>query len=302
MSIWTSLDAQVVTEGLHPAAVGALRDRWGHPAFGASRRLIVVRRGTVPARPEPGQDAPAGPGGTAVRVRGDELWIGASLYLRVGESGTEVTAQGDGHTVPEAAWTLALAEAHRAAGWLSLHAAVLTTQGEQGAALGGPSGAGKSTAALRWAAAGGGLAAEDQTWVWPGTGQAVGLDRWLRSSEEGVRRFAPGLLARAEGFDAHGKLRLPLISPGAGVTLSTLLVFGVPTQPTAPERVRALWEASGVPLSALGRRQAAAGVTALLARLSIRGVTRETVLEAAHQTLHPSTPAETGTLPGSADG
>ncbi|MCP2013318.1 hypothetical protein L1280_000446 [Deinococcus sp. HSC-46F16] len=244
----------------------------------------------MPPSPLQGQDTPGLPNDLRVRAQGDEVWIGPALHLRVWDGGTEITVASDGRDVPEAAWTLALAEAHRAGGWLALHAAVLTPapgQEERGVALSGPSGAGKSTAALRWAHAGGRLAAEDQSWVWPETGRAVGLDRWLRSSEEGVRRFAPEWLARAEGLDAYGKLRLPLTSPGAEVPLAALLVFGLPPQPSAPERVRALWEATGVPLSALGRRRGAAGVAALLERLPIRGVTRENVLEATRQALQP---------------
>ncbi|WP_157469000.1 hypothetical protein [Deinococcus murrayi] len=302
---WVSLDAAVVAEGLAPAVVAALRERWEVTAPGPVRRRLTLRGGTLPAPPGGAPDSPAGPVGLAVSVRGNEVWLGEHLYLRVWEGGAAITVRGDGGAASEAAWTLALAEAHRAGGWLALHAALLGDgDGGRGVALSGPSGTGKSTAALRWAAAGGAVVAEDQVWIWPQAGRAVGADRWLRAHEAGVRRFAPGWLARAEGHDAHGKLRLPLPQPGREVTLTGLLVFGLPDPPSGPERVRALWEATGVPLSALGRARGGAGVAALLPRLPVRGVTREDVLERAQEVLTPMAPdlLESETPPESAGG
>jgi len=200
------------------------------------------------------------------------------LHLSAGEHETTITAFGK--QIPETAWTLAFVEAHRAGGWLPLHAAVLIRE-NRAVALTGVSGAGKSTAALRLAGAKFQVLAEDQAWLHPVDGRIVGLDTHLRAFEDSVRRFAPHLLEQAEGYDAHGKLLIPIIRWGEQGILQTLLVFGLSELLTSGERVRALWEATGVPLTGTGKRVVAAGVTALLPRLRMQGMTRENVLELA---------------------
>lgn len=280
-----SLDAWVEAPGLDAATLEALRARWGHGADGgeAGVRHLRLTPGALPPRPEEGP-RPVSVSDQTVEVvaRGDELWLGEHLHLRVTASGAQVTA-GPG-PVPEAAWVLALVEAHRAGGWLPLHAAVLS-RGDRAAAVAGVSGAGKSTAALRLSGLGYGLLAEDHAWVHPHSGRVVGLDTHLRAREDSVGTFAPHLLDRAVGRDAHGKLRLPLLGPGGRGTLAALLVFGLPETPDAAGRVRALWEVTGVPLTEAGRRAAARGVGTLLQGVEVRGVTRETVVDAVREVL-----------------
>ncbi|GAA5511966.1 hypothetical protein Dcar01_00680 [Deinococcus carri] len=295
-----SLEAQVDGAGLDPATWEALRTRWGQPAGGAATRRIRIVRGTLPPPPDMAPLAVPVSGETLpVWLAGNQAWLGeGELHLALTDAGAVLTA---GARPTEAAWVLAFVEAHRAGGWLPLHAAVLTVPSGQGVAVTGASGAGKSTAALRLAGAGATVLAEDQAWVRPTNGLTVGLDTHLRAFEDSVRRFAPHLLTRAAGRDAHGKLRLPLTRPGGRTTLDTLLVFGLPPQPDAAARVRAVWEATGVPLTPAARQAAAGGVQALLPRLRVQGVTRENVVEAAQARLALS-PPETGTLPGSAGG
>ena len=298
---FVSLDARVVGEGLDGPGWATLRERWGYPAVSGAgtppSRTLLIRRGAVPLPP------PVDPvmvqvveAQVPVWAHGDELWLGPSLHLHLQGRDGALTAAGGAQD--EAAWLLAFSEAHRAAGWLTLHAAVVE-RGGRATAISGVSGAGKSTAALRLSAAGLDLLAEDHTWVWPHTGVVVGLDAHLRALDDSVRLFAPQLLQDALergalGRDAHGKLLLPLLRaapPAVAPTLEALLVFGLPSRPSRTEQVRALWEISGVPLSAAGRRAASQGVTTLLARLAIQGVSREDVVRRAVQTLeaHPAT-------------
>ncbi|GAA5532719.1 hypothetical protein [Deinococcus aluminii] len=276
---FTSLDARVEGCGLDAGTWHELRVRWGHPAGVPVRRVVRIVGGPRPPVPDQPPAALPVPGGTLpLWTRGDQVWLGEHLHLEVTEEGVTLTG---GPGVPEAAWVLAFVEAHRAGGWLPLHAAVLTRRGlERAVAVTGASGAGKSTAALRLAGAGLTILAEDQAWVQPASGLTLGLDTHLRAFEDSVRRFAPQWLGQAAGRDAHGKLQLPLTAAGGRATLDTLLVFGLPPQPGAAQRVRAVWEATGVPLTPSGRRLAAAGVEALLPRLTVRGVTREDVLAA----------------------
>lgn len=282
---FTSLEAHVTAHGLEAAVWHGLRLRWGYPGGqGAGRTLRVVAGSRSPRPPGPPTPVPVSGEVLEVWTRDDEVWLGETLHLQAGPGGATLTAAGSG--VPDTAWVLAFVEAHRAGGWLPLHACVLSGEGDAGAvAVTGVSGAGKSTAALRLAGRGYAVLAEDQVWIHPPTAQVVGFDTHLRAFEDSVRRFAPHLLPRAAGHDAHGKLLLPLTRPGGQARLRSLLVFGLPARPVAAERVRALWEATGVPLTASGRRAAAAGVTALLPHLSIRGVTREDVLEKAETAL-----------------
>lgn len=275
MSGWASLGARVEVSGLSPAEKGALRALWEggglnpdlNPA-GVSPRLSVSA-GPLPPTPE------AGPGATrqtldvmgqAVEVwtRGDELWLGGELYVRV-ESGGGVITAAPGPVSP-AAWLLALTELHRAGGWLPLHAVVLGA-GDRAFAVTGVSGAGKSTLALRLLEAGAEVLAEDRAFWHAPSGQVTGLDRALRVFDGSVERFAPALrpgLAGAER-DPRGKALLPL-PPGSAPRPLVGLALLTPT-PAPPlsgaERVRSLWETTGVPLTAQGRAAAQRGVAAL---------------------------------------
>ncbi|GGO39195.1 hypothetical protein [Deinococcus humi] len=271
-----SLDALVTTSGIGEDVLGPLRQQWGYAGVSSPSRKIILRYGSLaPVPPVAPVEVMVARMPLPVRVRGDELWLGEALHLEV--QGGDVCLTLGNHPVPAEAWFLAWTEAHRAGGWLPLHSAVLM-QGEQAVGLTGVSGAGKSTAALRLAGLGVTILSEDQAWVRPEDQRVVGFDQHLRAFDDSVRTFAPHLLSQAAGHDAYGKLLLPLTHPGAQATLQSLLVFGLSPEPSLAERIRALWDATGVPLTQTGRQATASGVGVLLRHLHIQGVTREDVL------------------------
>lgn len=273
---WTSLGLDLQTELLPEALQGLLRERWQTAPLTAAPLAVTCAPGDLPPRPDtPLQPVTVSNALLDTWAQGDELWLGAHLYLRLSPV-PHITA--DLNAPSEAAWLLALAELQRLSGWLPLHAAAVA-RGGRAVGITGVSGAGKSTAALRLAAAGLSVLAEDQTWVHAGSGQVLGLDRFLRTYPDSLDRFAPELRAAVQGHDAYGKLMVPLITPTAPATLDTLLVFGLPCRPSGADSVRALWECTGVPLLARTRQASAQAVNALLRRLTVQGTTRENVVE-----------------------
>lgn len=192
---WTSLNARVTASGLDAALLGALRGRWGYSAGGPLQRELQIAQGPVPAVPHLSPTPVAVADQTlSVWADGDALWLGEKLHLEVRERGATITVTPD---ASEAAWTLAFVEAHRAGGWLPLHASVLAHAG-RAVAITGVSGAGKSTAALRLAGTGLQVLAEDHAWVSPER-CTVGFDTHLRAYEDSVRRFAPTCCPRPLG-------------------------------------------------------------------------------------------------------
>ena len=227
----------------------------------------------------------------------DALWLEGQLWVRTGPAGGRVVCAPGG--APPDLWAVAFTELHRAGGWLPLHGAVVAA-GDRAVAFTGVSGAGKSTAALRLHAAGERVLAEDRAFWHAQSGVVTGLDRHLRAYEDSLERFAPALLplARAQGRDAHGKLRLPLngaaeAATGEAPRLTRLLVLapGASGELDLPGRVRAVWEATGVPLTAPARAAVQAGATRLLPLLWPRPLSREELLPAVRALLAPPDPA-----------
>jgi len=213
-----------------------------------------------------------------IRVAGDELWLGDQLWARTGPLEAEVRCLP--HGAPTEVWALMLTELHRAGGWLPLHAAVVAS-GPQAVAITGVSGAGKSTAALCLSAAGMQVIAEDRAFWCPASGEIRGLDTHLRVYDDSLARFAPERLPDAVAWerDGHGKLRMPLQLGAPQVArLVQLLLRPAELAPlTPPERVRVLWETTGVPLTFTARQQVQRGVAQLLALLSPHPLDREQV-------------------------
>jgi len=271
---FTSLDTQV-SGVVEAQTFQALHRRWGYGTETAPVRSIVLSSGVLPPVP------PVLPMNLMlaqvpfpVWVSGDEVWLGEALYLKVSGRNVHLTL---GRTaIPEEAWMLAFTEAHRVGGWLPLHAAVLTRLG-QGVGITGVSGAGKSTAALRLAGAGLTVLSEDQAWLRPEDQRVVGFDQHLRAFKDSLETFAPHLLDSVIGRDVHGKCMLPLTQPGGKATLRGLLVLGQPALLTTAQRVRAIWETVGVPLTQAGRTASALAVNVLLSHLEVVGTTRDTV-------------------------
>ena len=276
---WRSLGLGLETSALPDDAESTLRSRWETAAFGSPAVEVRVQTGPVPPRP-PGapREITVSNGHLSVWCAADEVWLGDHLHLSVGPDGDDARLTAvEGEDAPEVAWLLAIVELQRLAGWVPLHAAAVARQG-RAVAITGVSGAGKSTAALRLAGEGWTVLAEDQTWVHPATGQVTGLDRFLRTYADSLDRFAPHLRAQVQGQDAYGKLMVPLRPPQEAAHLGALLVFGLPDHPETAERVRAVWECSGVPLLDSARRISAQGLSRLMRELKIRGTGRETVL------------------------
>lgn len=292
--VWTSLGAQVVS-ALLPGLDSGLRDFWeGGPApWSASTREITLEVGALPAPPPGARVQTLNVMDREVRAAaaGDDLWLDERLWMRAGPAGGRVVCAPGG--APPELWAVAFTELHRAGGWLPLHAAVVAVGG-RAVAFTGVSGAGKSTAALRLHAAGERVLAEDRAFWHAPSGVVAGLDRHLRAYEDSLERFAPALLplARAQGPDAHGKLRLPLPAATGGeaphLTRLLLLSPALTAELDLPGRVRAVWEATGVPLTASARAAVQAGVARLLPLLWPRPLGREELLPAVRALLAPT--------------
>ncbi|UQN09587.1 hypothetical protein [Deinococcus sp. QL22] len=273
---WTSLGAQVSAETLPLSLQQELVQRWATPFRPTGAYRIDLHVAPLPPPPlGPAREASLSTSTVRVRGSGTQVWIGAGLYLQVGADHTQITVQPQ--AVHGADWLLAFGEAHRASGWLPLHAAAVAQAG-RAVAVSGVSGAGKSTAALRLAGAGLTVLAEDQTWVHPAAAEVVGLDRFLRAFPDSVGRFAPQQLEQDVKADTDGKLLLPLQPQREPAHLKALLIFGLPPRPTRAERVRALWEMTGVPLTPVAQQRSAQAVSEFVQRLPLEGTDRDGVV------------------------
>ncbi len=284
---WLSLNARVLAPELPGELEGALRLSWEKELSGVGaglpQRVFSVSRGQLPEVPAqatagvwPIMERP-----TPAHWHRNELWLQDGLYLKVSAEGAELVWERHLPPPPPEAWMLALTEAHRAGGWLPLHAAAIAGANELAAggavAMTGQSGAGKSTATLRLSALGSRVLAEDRTFWHAPSGLVAGLDRYLRAFDDSLERFAPHLLTEPCQRDGKGKRLLPLPEGGAA-PLRALLLLGPAQTLGGAERVRALWDTTGLPLTALGREQVQAGVQKLLPLFAAQTVTRETVI------------------------
>jgi len=171
--------------------------------------------------------------------------------------------------------SVALTEALRVSGLLPLHAAV-ASRGDAALAWLGPSGSGKSITLLFAQRAGWRAVAEDLCWIEPESLRACGWDHGIRVWPDALERFFPDLADAATMPD--GKRFIPYHRIGAleprSCTLSRVAILGRAAggpsrwEPaTAHETVRALWEASGLPLLDSSRHAAARCVARLVRRL-----------------------------------
>lgn len=283
---WCSLDARVsAAPGVPSGWLDALHHDWGlgeaqsgDRSAGTAARTIEIHVATPPPAPPhvTVREVALPDGAVSVQVLGDELWLADRLHVQLGARRSTLTCAPRG-AAPDL-WALAFTEAHRAAGWVPLHAALIAGRGGV-VAVTGPSGAGKTTACLRLRAAGWTVLAEDRAWIGPGT-QAAGLDRTLRALDDSLARFAPDLLRAGPDVtrDARGKRLLPLTVPPVSLPLTAVLLLGHPGPLGAADRVREFWQATGVPLGVSGQRAVSGAAQRLVRTVPWRPADRQELM------------------------
>src|SRR5581483_7530878 len=206
------------------------------------------------------------------------------LYLTLDPSSSHIDAwgawDGDGTAALFLALYVALSESLRASGLLPLHTAAAARDGAVTLFM-GPSGTGKSTTVLRAALQGWTPLAEDMVWLDPETLWVTGWDRGVRLRPDTRDRFAGPLATLPWRSDADGKLVLDYhtfaAAPPRSSTLSRIIVLARDDrhapgwEPMPPrEMVRALWEATGVPLHTNARAWIARVIPDLISRVECR--------------------------------
>ncbi len=208
----------------------------------------------------------------------------AGLCLSLGDRGSRIVVWGFAQWADRAGFYhslyAVLTEALRAQGLLPVHAAVAAHDGVVTAWL-GPSGSGKSTTLLHATRMGWTPIAEDLCWLDPRTLTIYGWDRAVRVWPETLERFFPDLLDSSVAA-ADGKRCVSYQDLGAAARsgrLNRLAILG--RDPLGPSRhepvgssevVRALWEATGVPLSTPALEQASKTIAELTGRLCVERV------------------------------
>jgi hypothetical protein len=280
--------------GAPPPLADWLHAHWDFPEHAVAPHAYTISLDVRDAPPS----SVARPVGTpvAVTVQGITLnwhstrstwWLDApdgGLSLTVGPSSSRVDAWGrwEGDAAPALypALYLALSESLRASGLLPLHTAAAARDGLVTLFL-GQSGTGKSTTVLRAAEQGWTPLAEDTVWLDPTPLFVAGWDRGIRLWPEGRDRFAASLTNARWRPDAGGKLVLDYGQFGGTAarhgTLARIAVLAREEsrapgwEPLAPhEIVRALWEATGVPLVTDTRTWVARVISSLLPRVECR--------------------------------
>lgn len=212
----------------------------------------------------------------------------AVVRARFAEDGAEIAyrphAEGVGATTSPPnlfrALYVAIAEALRESGLVPLHAAVIARDGNA-TALAAPSGTGKTTTLLRLLERCWRPVAEDLSWLDPATGTLHGWDRGLRLWQDGLDRLGTPWTRLPWGTDPDGKRFLPWDAlgdarvPRAKLTRLVLLERD-PTRPPGLEplplrdAVRALWEATGLPLEPATRTFVGRCIAELVRTIELR--------------------------------
>ena len=283
------LGRPLAARGAPPRLAQWLHAYWDYPAPAGPGRPYAIAIETVAAAPAAAPGAwtardVAIPGRTLRFRNTGDTWetgdAGAGLRLELGREAATILAWGwaeGGDPDLYHGLYVAVSEALRASGLVPLHAAVARRGGETVAWL-GTSGVGKSTTLLFAVEAGWSPIAEDLCWLEPETLRVDGFDRGVRCWPETLERFFP----RWQGADVTGDgkrlIDYPRLGSAAGAragTLSRLCVLGRDLagpsrrEPvTARDVVKALWEATGVPLGDWTRQLSALAV-ARLSRLPV---------------------------------
>lgn len=302
---WFSLGAHVISD-LPEAVDRLLRSHLGDAGAGIQPdgRAFRITVGRVTASRE-GQQVQF-PGSAMhdwhIHYREKAFWIPGVFRAEIDERHVEFRVEqaclentGDHLEL----FSLAFAEAHRAGGWLPLHAATVA-RGSRAVAISGVSGAGKSTAVLRLWNHGFRVVAEDRTFWHAESGQVAGLDRCLRVFDDSIGHFPPVSLTGIVGRDAKGKGLLPLQRSDGAASLDRLFLFAPREAITLAQKVRAVWEMTGVPLTSLAREQAQRNVTRLIPLVHSVGITRESVMDDVSFALTGAGAGDLVTVPGHA--
>jgi hypothetical protein len=280
-----------------PVLAEWLRTHWCFPEHQAAHHpfSIALHAGATPGETLPpgdevprtvvttSLDGPLGWRGWEART-GEALWetgspsCGLRLALTESSCGIDlwgIDAPGAGAILYPALY-MAMSEALRASGLVPLHAAAVAREGGVTVFL-GRSGAGKSTTALRATRLGWAPVAEDRSWLDPEALTLYGWDRGVRLLPDGHARFVADGDGAPWRRDVDGKLFLGYDNLGAGKRSGNLRRLAVlergGEQPpgwgplSSRDLVRALWEATGVPLATVARETVAALIPTILERV-----------------------------------
>jgi hypothetical protein len=272
-----------------PALGELLRGAWGDEVLRPQATYQLRLDWTGPGEPQeplaPPVTVPTSQGPLALRGAGNAWQTGGGgVSFEIGADQARVSTLPEllGPHASEAdqlALHLAMTEVGRASGLLPLHAAVLTRSG-QTVAVSGESGSSKSTAALRLLGLGWTLVAEDSAWLDPQTMRVAGADEGLRLRGDSLRRFPTLELGPLLGRDRHGK-RWYGAARASGATLDRLYLLDARQAPgvlSPAAAVRALWSASGLPLTAVARQAVALNLAGVVRQLPLEVIDRDALI------------------------
>lgn len=197
-----------------------------------------------------------------------------------------ITVWGLGERFDHYTLFLAVGEALRVSGLVSLHAAAAATPGGGVTAFLGPSGRGKTTTLLRSVAAGWAPVSEDMLWLEPATLRVFGGERGVRVLPEVLASLPPALAERDWGPPTTDKYLLPYdvlethygAARQSGARLRQVAVLERdPETPTSAwlalskrEAAIALWQASGLPITPQARTILAATIPKIVRDTDVR--------------------------------
>ena len=210
-----------------------------------------------------------------VKVGPNELWIaegGSAVHVDITRAGASIAL----HGAPFQGWTalhVGISEALTADGLVRLHASA-ATNGDRTVVFTGPSGRGKSTTLLRALEQGWAAIAEDGCVVEPLSHRLFGFDRSLRLLPDAAASLGGVTPAAADAGGSRAKIEIAFSDLPAHASQARLTdIVHLERRPEGPtswnrlpmaQSVGALFEASGLPSSDLGRDS----VSAAFARLA----------------------------------
>ncbi|MFN3265453.1 MAG: hypothetical protein ACK41E_01305 [Deinococcales bacterium] len=244
-------------------------------------RLELVQSNTTPPNLDNPFTATIHQGNIEVATHSDVLLVrqaDATAQLEFAQNSARLTLFGNSSHL-YACLMAASIEALRASGLLPMHTAIAAKDGV-GIAFTGESGRGKTTTLLHSIKAGYSPVCEDFAWLEPMSSRVYGTDRGLRCLPDTLARletFFPGVVPVAFEADKH-LVPFEALAPRVWVcelgqvwTLARDLSVPTRLEPLgAAQAAMALYAATGVPLGALTRAQAASAIQGLVKRLVVK--------------------------------